>query len=399
MTIIRGLPPPAEFRIFNVLDYVRKIIEDVKQQGDKALIEYTKRFDGVELDSVELPMTKAEKCLNAFNTGVRKAIDVIYDFLKNFYESVKPKDFTIEMKGVKLGIVWRHIDSVGIYVPGGRHPYPSTALMAGVPAHVAGTKKIHIASSPNKEGCVDPAIIYVAKLIGASGLYRVGGPQVIAAMAYGTESVKKVSKIVGPGNVYVQAAKFLVRNVVEIDSIEGPTELVVIADENADPRLVVADMLAQAEHGLESTIVLITLSEKLANTVEEQLKSHDHVFYIYLASSIEEAISIANELAPEHLSLHVYDSARLLRNIENAGAVSLNASPPAMIDYLGPNHILPTNRWARVRGALTIYDFLKPIAILEDSCNIDKEVLEAVQVLARYEGFKVHEQSIVMRYV
>jgi histidinol dehydrogenase len=399
MTVIRGLPQPTELGLYKVLDYVRDIVEDVRRHGDEALIKYTKKFDGVELSSVKLPVAKAEECLGAVNRDVQKALDVLYEFLKRLYEEVRPSDIFLNLRGVKLGIAWRAVDSVGIYTPGGRHPYPSTVLMAGVPAQVAGVKKIYVASPPNKEGCVDPAIIYTSRLIGASELYRVGGPQIIAAMAYGTESVRKVSKIVGPGNIYVQAAKFLVRGVAEIDGIEGPTELVVVADDSADPRLVVADMVAQAEHGLESPVVLITTSERVVNVVEKLLESHSNTFYIYLAKSVEEALNVANELAPEHLALHVRNSVEFATLIENAGAVSLNYSPPALIDYTGPNHILPTNRWARVRGALTIYDFLKPVAILEDASNIDEEVLRAVQVLAKYEGFKAHEESVVIRYV
>jgi histidinol dehydrogenase len=399
MTIVKGLPQPTDLGLYRVLDYVRSIVEDVKRYGDKALIDYTRKFDGVELDSIELPAAKAERCLETLNRDVRMAIDVLYEFLHRFYKSVKPGDLFINLMGVKLGIVWRAIDAVGIYAPGGRHPYPSTVLMAGVPAQAAGVKSIYVASPPNKGGCIDPAIIHAARIIGVSNLYRVGGPQIIAAMAYGTESVKKVSKIVGPGNIYVQAAKFLVRGVVEIDGVEGPTELVVIADDSADPKLIVADMIAQAEHGLDSPVILITISRRVANAVEELLKNHRNTFHIYLANSIEEALRIANELAPEHLALHISNSTEYMSLIENAGAISLNFSPPALIDYIGPNHILPTNRWARVRGALTIYDFLKPIAILEDAASIDKDVLRAVQLLARYEGFRAHEESVVMRYV
>jgi len=399
MTVVHGIPKQSQYDVSSVLSYVRQIVDDVRRRGDTALIEYTKKFDGVDIDSVELGSDAKIKCLEGLDNEVKNAIDTVYELLTKFYEEFKPRDFQVELGGVKLGIMWKPIGSVGIYVPGGRKPYPSTLLMAGVPAQVAKVHRIYVASPPNKIGCVDPAIIYVSQLINAQSIYRVGGAQIIAAMAYGTETVKKVDKIVGPGNIYVQAAKIIVRDVVEIDGVEGPTELVIIADESADPNQVALDMMAQSEHGLESPIVLITTSQKLALAVENLIKDSKGTFYIHVVESLEEALAIANELAPEHLSLHINEAYKVLSSIDNAGAISAGTSPPALIDYIGPNHILPTNRWSRVRGALTVYDFLKPIAILFDDKNIDKKILRAAETLARYEGFDFHAKSIVMRHV
>lgn len=399
MTVVHGLPQQNQYSIASVLNYVKQIIDDVRNRGDRALIEYTKKFDGIDIDTIELTSSLRSKCLEGLGNDVRRAIDTLYDLLMHFYQEFKPKDFQMQSNGVRMGIIWRPIESVGVYVPGGRKAYPSTLLMAGIPAKVAGVSRIAVASPPNKTGCIDPATIYVSQLIGVENIYRVGGAQIIAALAYGTESVRKVDKIVGPGNIYVQAAKALVRDAVEIDGIEGPTELVVIADESADPRLVAMDMAAQAEHGMDSPVVLLTTSSRVAQAVEELVRDFKGSFYIYVTNSIDEATKIANELAPEHLSIHVRDADKLLNGIRNAGAISHNYSPPALIDYIGPNHILPTNKWARVRGALTVYDFLKPVAVLFDDREIDKNVLEAVETLARYEGFDLHAKSVVMRHV
>ena len=376
-----------------VLLMVEEIIREVREGGDKALIKLEERFDGVKLDSVV--EDRVDELASRVPRDLREAIDYIYDQLVEFHSSIMPRDFAGRSRGIEYGVIWRPIRRVGIYVPGGGRAYPSTLLMAGVPARVAGVEEIYVATPPNR---IDPVICYVSKKLGVKRLYRLGGVQAIAAFAYGTESVIKVDKVVGPGNIYVQAAKFLVSRDVGIDGIEGPTELVIIADESANPRDVILDMRAQAEHGLATFIVLISTSRELINEVATELRSDENMYYLVEVSSVNEAIEIANELAPEHLSLYVRDPHRYLGRVVNAGAVSLGRTPPAIIDYAaGPNHILPTNQWARFRSGLTVYDFLKPI-MYANAEEPEEELVKSAMALARYEGFELHARSIGVRY-
>ncbi|MEM1541710.1 MAG: histidinol dehydrogenase [Ignisphaera sp.] len=399
MTIYYRFPNVRPLELEKVLDVVKNTIEYVRKYGDKALKEFTKKFDGVDIDTIAIDRQYLLKCCKDLEPGLKKSIDIVHDILFKIHELHLPKDVIVEVEGVRLGYVWRSIDNVGIYVPGGKKSYPSSLLMAGVPAKVAKVKKMYVASPPMPDGCVNPAVAYVALKLDVDEVYRIGGAQAIAALAYGTESVKKVDKIVGPGNIYVQAAKFLVQDAVAIDGVEGPTELVVVADESADPEMVSIDMMAQAEHGQGTFIVLISNSKKLIQEVGKILEQDkDHDYYIVEVSSIDEAIDIVNTIAPEHLSLHVAQPQKYLNYISNVGAISLGKEPPALIDYIGPNHILPTNRWATSKGALSVYDFLKPLSIILDSSSIKREVIQAVLQLAEYEGFKIHSKSIGVRF-
>ena len=379
----------------NYLDYVKGIIEYVRSYGDRGLIELTAKFDGVSLKDVVVSYDELKSIADLLPEDVRNSIDLIYNHLTSFNEYFKPRDDFVIYKDLRLGIMWRPLGSVGIYVPRGFKTYPSTLLMAGVPAKVAGVSRIYVASPPKKDYIVDPAIAYLAIKLGVYKVYCVGGPQIIAAMAYGTESVDKVDKVVGPGNVYVQVAKYLLQGIVAVDGVEGPTELVVLADDSADPDEVVLDMRAQAEHGRSSTIVLISSSDKLVNIVEDRLSSDEHTYFIIKVKDVEEGIKLVNELAPEHLSLHTSSNYELLSMASNVGAVSLK-TPSAIIDYLGPNHILPTNGLARFRGALTVYDFMKTVVVAEG--RPEKELLDAATSLARYEGFKLHSDSMGVFY-
>lgn len=393
--ILRNIPSNRTAEFGNLVDYVRSIVEYVRAYGDKALIELTRKYDRIDIDSIKLDHEDLEKCAEALPDDVKRSIDIIYSHLYSFNSIIMPSDIKIELNGMILGIIWRSIDRIGIYVPGGRRAYPSTLFMAGVPAVVAGVKEVYISSPPTGSGCINPAIAYGALKLSAKGVYRIGGPHAIAAMAYGTESVVKVSKIVGPGNIYVQIAKYLVRDNVDIDCIEGPTELVIVADSNADYRKIVVDMKAQAEHGGDTFIALLTPSSEIIEEVEKELLNDtEHTYYIVMVRDIDEAIEIANSLAPEHLSLYVKDPHSYLDKIRNAGAVTLGSEPPALVDYLGPNHILPTNGWARTRGALSVYDFLKPIATLYSSRTASTEIISAAKSLAEYEGFLLHRESM-----
>jgi histidinol dehydrogenase len=397
--IIYGIPTQRNLRLENVFEKVKEIINYVRGRGDEALIELTKKFDKVSIDSVVLDTDQLKRCCRDLDQAITKSINKVFSFLWRFHEKTLPRNMVFEIDGVILGYIWRSVESVGVYVPGGRKSYPSSLMMCGIPAKVAGVEKLYVASPPLLNGCVNPAVAYISLELGVEEVYRVGGAQAIAALAYGTETVKKVAKIVGPGNIYVQAAKFLVQDVVSIDGVEGPTELVVVADESADPHLVALDMMSQAEHGVEALVVLLTTSSNLANKVSQILgNDKDHVYYIATVKSIDEAIELVNKLAPEHLSLHISSYEKYIDKVVNVGAISIKNEAPALIDYIGPNHVLPTNSWAKSRGALSVYDFLKPISIVVNSSSIDRELLDSVISLARYEGFEIHSRSIGVRY-
>ncbi|QGA54652.1 histidinol dehydrogenase [Sulfolobus sp. E5-1-F] len=393
-----SLPNERPNDFSRVIPVVKDIIESVRARGDKALYELTEKLDKVKIDNIKASEEELKTQASKLDSKVKQAIDMAYDQLKAFHEMLVPPNIGGGYRGISFGVVWKSIERIGIYVPSGKYSYPSTLLMAGIPAKVAKVKEIYVASPPTQEGTVNPALAYVAIKLGVNEVYKVGGAQAIAALAYGTESVKKVYKIVGPGNVYVQAAKFLVSNVVGIDGIEGPTELVIIADETAKPDYIALDMKAQAEHGPDTYIVLLSSDEELLRKVEEKIKDDKKVYYIIKTKNLDEAIEIVNKIAPEHLSLYVKDAYALMDKVVNAGAISLGNTPPAIIDYVaGPNHILPTNGWARVRGGITVYDFIKP-TMYASIRDINKQLLEASISLANYEGFVIHGKSIGARY-
>ncbi|BDC19652.1 histidinol dehydrogenase [Acidianus sp. HS-5] len=395
--IIKEFPKSRPISFDNVLDKVNEIVEKVKREGDSALVEFTEKFDGIKLDNIKVSWDEIHYYASSLPDDVKNAIDIISEQIKEFHTSIKPPQIGGGRGGVEFGIVWTPLEKVGIYVPGGKKLYPSTLLMAGIPAVVAGVKEIYVAT-PTK-GKIDPAIAYIAKRLNVKEVYRVGGSQAIAALAYGTESVKKVDKIVGPGNVYVQAAKYLVSKDVGIDGIEGPTELVIVADDSANPEQVYLDLLAQGEHGTSTLLVLISTSDKVLKEIEDRASNLELTIYLVKAKDLEEAVNYANEIAPEHLSLQVSSPRETLKMVRNAGAVTLGITPPAIIDYsAGPDHILPTNSWARFKGGLTVYDFLKPISFAQ-ATNPDKELINAATILAKYEGFEIHSRSIGDRYV
>ncbi len=392
------LPKERPNDFSKVLERVKEIVEKIRTEGDRAILELTEKFDGVRLERFALGKPELEEVASSLSGELVRAIDVMYDQIEAFQDSIKPPVMWGAKRGVKWGVVWKPIERVGIYVPGGQKAYPSTLLMAGVTAKVAKVGEIYAATPPSKSG-LNPAIAYAALKVGVRELYLIGGAQAIAAFAFGTQTVKRVDKIVGPGNVYVQAAKYIVSQWVGIDGIEGPTELVVVADSTARPEEVVLDMRAQAEHGKSSFVVLLTTDEGLAKSVAEALKDDDFTYYIKVTRSLDEALEIANEIAPEHLSLHVSNPYQALEKVRNSGAVTLGRTPPALIDYTaGPNHILPTNGWAKFRGGLTVYDFLKPVMVAVTE-SPSKEVVESAVSIANAEGFRVHGESVARRFV
>ncbi len=399
MVVIKSLDELRRVRkagITAYVEYVKWILEYVRARGDGALIELTKKFDGVVIKDVVVPSEELDELAKSLPDDVRHSIDVIYDHLKLLNRQTMPKDMLINVGGFSSGILWRPIESVGIYVPGGLKAYPSTLLMAAVPAEVAGVDKIYVATPPRRDGGVDAGVAYLARKIGVRKVYRVGGAQIVAAMAYGTESVERVDKIVGPGNIYVQVAKFLLQGTVSIDGVEGPTELVVVADDTANPDEVCLDMEAQSEHGPSSLVTLITTSDKLLKDVEARLKESTNTFLLIKVGSVDEAVALVNEVAPEHLSLKVEDPYTIAGRVRNVGAISFGKTPSAIIDYLGLNHILPTNGSARFRGGLSVYDFVKAVVVADGSPS--KELLRAACTLAAYEGFPTHGRSVSVSY-
>ncbi|MEM0199965.1 MAG: histidinol dehydrogenase [Saccharolobus sp.] len=396
--IVNALPQTRPNDFTKAIPIVKEIMESIKEKDDEALYELTEKFDKVKIKNIKVSREELIEQASKLDNTLRNSIDVIYEQLKAFHELTMPPNMGGGNSNVSFGIIWKSIERVGIYVPGGKHSYPSTLLMAGVPAKVAGVNEIYVATPANKEGTIDPALAYISLKLGVNEVYRIGGAQAIIALALGTKSVKKVDKIIGPGNIYVQAAKYLVSNIVGIDGIEGPTELVIIADSSAKAEYIVLDMKAQAEHGDDSYIVLLSDSYEIMKKVEESLKDDSKIFYVVKTRDIEEAIELANSIAPEHLSLYVKDPLTMINKIRNSGAISLGSTPPALIDYAaGPNHILPTNGWARFRGGITVYDFLKPI-MYANAQNIDKGLVDASIVLANHEGFVIHGKSIGVRY-
>ncbi len=371
---------------------VREIIENVRRCGDKALIEYTKIFDKVEIDSVELKFSIIKKLSSQVSSEFKMNVGKVIDSIFTFYEGFEFKNIETMFRDVKRIAKWIPISKVGIYVP---KNYISTALMTIIPAKVAKVKNVSIATPPLSNGLISPEMAYILDYLNIDIVYRVGGAQAIAALAYGTETVQRVDKIVGPGNVYVQTAKLLVSTQVGIDGFEGPTEIVIYIDDPDKIESAVLDLLAQLEHGVSSIGVVISISEELLRKFLEKLSntySNDlGKYYLIHVNNTDEAIELINDLAPEHLVVYSGDAWRIVNKIENAGVVSIN-TPSPFLDYAaGISHVLPTSGTARWRGIITPLDFMKPIGIVE---NFDKELIKASIMLAEIERFKYHRESL-----
>lgn len=375
--------------IEDYIDRVKPIVDDVASRCYEAVKEYSCRFDGVCYDDPLIPGSELYMYEEMLGPQLLSAIDVIIESVRGYFESIKPS--TAESGKVKT--LWLPVESAALYVPGGRNPYPSTAIMTVTPASVAGVKEIHVLTPPRRGGVkADPATVVAAYRAGASSVYAVGGPQAIAGVAYGCKPLPRVDMIAGPGGAYVQAAKALVASRVGIDMIAGPTELFVIAF-NADPSRVALEALAQAEHGPSSTIIVASPDGGLLDSVREELEmlagGREDLAVVYLVEteSIEEALELADRFAPEHLLVLGAEPSR----IPSAGIVSVGV-PAAYLDYAaGPSHVLPTNRAARWRGGLSVYDFLRPVAMVD---GMDRRLLEAARVMAEYEGFIFHKRSL-----
>lgn len=396
---------------------VSEIIENVKKNKDAALFEYTKKFDKCDINKENFVVSE-EEFKEAFEIIDDEFIEIMKKAAANIEDyhrkQVRNSWFDAKEDGTILGQKVTPIDNVGVYVPGGKAVYPSSTLMNIIPARVAGVKKIVMTTPPGADGKVNPGILVAAKIAGVDKIYKVGGAQAIAALAFGTESVDKVDKIVGPGNIFVALAKKAVYGYVNIDSIAGPSEILVLADETANPRYVAADLLSQAEHDELASAILITTSEALAAQVSKEVdvfvkelsrteimeKSLENYGYILIADSMDEAIEAANEIASEHLEILTKDPFDTMTKIRHAGAIFLGEySCEPLGDYFaGPNHVLPTNGTARFFSPLSVDDFIKKSSIISYSRNALEKIHTDIETFAQKEGLTAHANSISVRF-
>lgn len=398
-------------------EMVNAILEEVKEKGDEALFSFTERFDGAKIskDSIRVTKEEIEEAYQMVDpellTVIRKALVNI----KSFHEKQKRNSwFDSQPDGTLLGQKITPLQSVGVYVPGGKAVYPSSVLMNIVPAKVAGVERIIMTTPPGKNGKISVNTLVAAHEAGVDEIYKVGGAQAIGALAYGTASIPKVDKIVGPGNIYVALAKKAVYGFVSIDSIAGPSEILVLADETANPRFVAADLLSQAEHDEMASAILVTTSRTLAEQVagevdiflsklsrrEILLKSLENYGWILVADTMDEAIETANAIASEHLEIVTKDPFQVMTKIRNAGAIFIGeyASEPLGDYFAGPNHVLPTNGTARFFSPLGVDDFIKKSSLVYYSKEALKEVHEDIIRFAKAEGLTAHANSIAVRF-
>ena len=396
---------------------VNDILSNVKTEGDKALFQYTKDFDKADINSSNVVVTQ-EEIDEAYNLVDKNLLNVIRKALVNirsFHEKQKQYSwFDSKPDGTMLGQKVTALSRVGVYVPGGKAAYPSSVLMNVIPAKVAGVEEIIMCTPPGKDGKVYPTTLVAAKEAGVDVIYKVGGAQAVGAMAYGTESIPKVDKIVGPGNIYVALAKKAVFGYVSIDSVAGPSEIMVLADETANPRFVAADLLSQAEHDEMASAILVTTSEELAGQVSKEVdgfvavlsrkdiiqKSLDTYGYILIASSMEEAIDVVNEIASEHLEIVTKNPFDTMTRVKNAGAIFLGeySSEPLGDYFAGPTHVLPTNGTAKFFSPLSVDDFIKKSSIISYSKEALDSIHNDIENFANAEHLTAHANSIHVRF-
>lgn len=396
---------------------VNSIIEEIKQKRDEAVFEYTKKFDGYDLNAKNIMVTQDEidRAYEEIDDELVKVIRKALVNIRDYHAKQKRNSwFDANPKGTILGQKITPLEKVGVYVPGGKAAYPSSVLMNVIPAKVAGVSQIIMCTPPGKDGHIYCGTLVAAKEAGVDVIYKVGGAQAIAAMAYGTESVPKVDKIVGPGNIYVALAKKAVYGQVGIDSIAGPSEIMVLADETANPRFVAADLLSQAEHDELASAILVTTSKELAKKVSEEIdgflnklsrkeimeKSIQNYGYILIAKDMEESVDVVNEIASEHLEIVTKDPFKTMTGIRNAGAIFLGeySSEPLGDYFAGPNHVLPTNGTAKFFSPLEVDDFIKKSSIISYSREALCEIHEDIEKFAKAEGLTAHANSIKVRF-
>ncbi len=394
-----------------VEERVAAILERVRLHGDSALLELTRELDGVEPESLRVPDEVMEEAMSSVQEEVLEALETARSSIEEFHSRQVPEDWRYTKGGATLGMVYRPLESVGCYVPGGRASYPSTVLMCAVPARLAGVERVVVCTPPGEHGYPAPLTLAACRIAGVEEVYSIGGAQAIAALAYGTRSIPRVEKIVGPGNVYVTAAKRLVSGEVATDMPAGPSEVLILADATADPWFVALDMLAQAEHDPMAVSVLVTTSEELAREVVDALERASGEAppaarealtawgAVLIAESLDEAVEFANAFAPEHLEVMVEDEEQVLRRIRSAGSVFLGTrSPVACGDYAsGTNHVLPTSGYAKAFSGLGVADFMKRITFQKLSDEALERLGRAAVTLARAEGLEMHARSIEAR--
>ena len=398
----------------NVEGIVSEIIENVKKNGDAALFAYCEKFDKAKLTTLAVSEEEMEEALAQVEPEFLEILEKAAANIRKFHSKQVRNSFIInDTDGVVIGQKIIPVDRAGLYVPGGTAAYPSTVLMDSIPAKIAGCKEVVITTPPNAEGKVNPVILAAAKVAGVDKIFKVGGAQAIAALAYGTESIPKVDKIVGPGNAFVAEAKKQVFGKVSIDMIAGPSEILIIADGDTDPRFAAADLLSQAEHDKMASAVLVTDSEELAAAVQEELEkqipmleraeiarvSIDNNGKIIVAQNLKQAIDISNEIAPEHLELCVDNPFDYLDSIRHAGSIFMGRNcPEALGDYFaGPNHTLPTSGTARFSSPLGVDDFIKKTQYTYYTRDALKRVAKDVEYFAKAEGLTAHARSAVIR--
>jgi histidinol dehydrogenase len=396
------------------LAVVKNIISDIRSSGDNALRDYTEKFDRVKLDSFLVTESEINEAYRKVDSEFISIVREAAENIKSFHEKqLRHSWMTTEENGSILGQKITPLDSVGVYVPGGTAAYPSSVLMNVIPAKVAGVKRIVMVSPPDSEGVLPAAVLVAAKEAGVEEIYKVGGAQAIGALAYGTESIKPVDKITGPGNIFVALAKREVFGDVDIDMIAGPSEIAIIADDTARPDEIAADLLSQAEHDPRACSVLVTpsmkLAEEVAGEVEKQLailprkdiasRSIEDFGVIYVTSSIEEAVETVNQLAPEHLEVLTENGIELLGKIRHAGAIFIGrySSEPVGDYFAGPNHVLPTNGTARFSSPLNVDDFQKKSSVIIYSEKALKDNGEKIAKFARMEGLEAHARAVELR--
>ncbi len=420
---LKDLPPTDYERIVSrsqqemqaLAPSVRAILDDVRKRGDAALREYTQRFDLVQLDRLEVTPDEMAQARAEIAPDLLAALEHAAQTITAFHERQLQPEAPVETApGVCVWRVWRPIERVGLYIPGGKATYPSTILMSALPARIAGVREVVLCSPPRPDGTLAPVVLVAAQLAGVQRIFKLGGVQAIAALAYGTESVPPVYKIFGPGNAYVATAKMLVFGQVAIDSPAGPSEVLILADESANPRYVAADLMAQAEHAEDSACVLITtsqaLAEEVANEVERQVEtlpscktiraSLERYGALLVADSLDEALAFVNTYAPEHLQIMTADDERALASIENAGSIFLGAwSPVPTGDYAsGSNHILPTGRYARFFAPLSVENFGRKVQVQRLEERGLAGLRPTIGTLALAEGLPAHRHAVNIRF-
>lgn len=386
-----------------IVKTVIKIIEDVIERRDSALFEQVKKFDGAELKALKVSAGEIDIACKAAGKDFMESVRYAKKRIENFHKTEKPNSWSYTDNGVTLGEIVKPLESVGCYVPGGKAAYPSSVLMTVIPAKVAGVERIIICTPCSGDGNVNSYTLAAASEAGCTEIYKIGGAAAVAAMAYGTEAVPKVAKIVGPGNIYVTVAKKYVFGDVGIDSLAGPSEVVVIADPTANPKFAALDMMAQAEHGSGASAILITTDKDIGKEtiqfISQEFEGDTNCFLFLKVSGLDEALEAANFIAPEHVELMVDKPMAAAKKIKNAGAVLLGSYTPASFgDYIaGPNHVLPTGGAAVFQSALGVRDFVKFISLLSSDKNSIARLAKDIAVIATAEGLKAHARAAMER--